>query len=96
MRRIDAHDKNGPAINANVTINPEAIKEAGEQRGHGIGVSMEVYTNSDLAQKRVAKEPNFSAVLVRTLQPIELVSLSLTGLNGVNGVTRNRWVFLSV
>jgi amidase len=30
IRRIDAYDKNGPAINAIVTINPEATKEADE------------------------------------------------------------------
>lgn len=30
IRRINAYDKNGPAINAIVTINPGAIKDAGE------------------------------------------------------------------
>ena len=30
LRRINAYDKNGPAINAIVTINPDAIKEADE------------------------------------------------------------------
>ena len=30
IRRIDAYDKNGPAINAIVTINPDAAKEADE------------------------------------------------------------------
>lgn len=28
LRRIEAYDKNGPAINAIVTVNPEAVKEA--------------------------------------------------------------------
>src|SRR5580700_1361720 len=28
LRRINAYDKNGPAINAIVTINPDATKEA--------------------------------------------------------------------
>ena len=31
IRRINAYDKNGPAINAIVTINPEATKEADEK-----------------------------------------------------------------
>src|ERR1700723_1482721 len=30
LRRINAYDKNGPAINAIVTINPDATKEADE------------------------------------------------------------------
>jgi Asp-tRNA(Asn)/Glu-tRNA(Gln) amidotransferase A subunit family amidase len=30
LRRIDAYDKNGPAINAIVTINPDATAEANE------------------------------------------------------------------
>jgi len=30
IRRIHAYDKNGPAINAIVTINPDATKEAEE------------------------------------------------------------------
>jgi len=30
IRRINAYDKNGPAINSIVTINPDATKEAGE------------------------------------------------------------------
>ncbi len=30
IRRINAYDKNGPAINAIVTVNPDAIKEADE------------------------------------------------------------------
>ena len=30
LRRIDAYDKNGPAINAIVMINPEALKQADE------------------------------------------------------------------
>ena len=30
LRRIDAYDKNGPAINAIVMTNPEALKQADE------------------------------------------------------------------
>ncbi len=45
-------------------------KVAADQRGHGIGVSMEVYTNSDLAQKRLAVN-QLSAAVVRKLQPIK-------------------------
>jgi integrase len=44
-------------------------KVAADQRGHGIGVSMEVYTNSDLAQKRAAVN-QLSAAVVRKLRPI--------------------------
>jgi hypothetical protein len=38
-------------------------KVASDQRGHGIGVSMEVYTNSDLEQMRVAVNKLEAAVL---------------------------------
>jgi hypothetical protein len=30
------------------------VKTSADQRGHGLGVSLEVYTNSDLEQKRAA------------------------------------------
>ena len=38
-------------------------KVASDQRGHGIGVSMEVYTNSDIEQKRAAVNKLEAAVL---------------------------------
>ena len=38
-------------------------KVASDQRGHGIGVSLEVYTSSDLAQKREALKKLEAAVL---------------------------------
>jgi len=40
-------------------------KVASDQRGHGIGVSLEVYTNSDLEQKRAALKKLEAAVLRR-------------------------------
>src|SRR5438128_12525542 len=36
IRRINAYDKNGPAINAIVTINPDATKEADEKDRRGM------------------------------------------------------------
>jgi len=41
---------------------------ASDQRGHGIGVSLEVYTNSDMEQKRAALKKLEAAVL-RKPQP---------------------------
>jgi hypothetical protein len=43
-------------------------KVASDQRGHGIGVSLEVYTNSDMEQKRAALKALEAAVL-RKPQP---------------------------
>jgi integrase len=43
-------------------------KVASDQRGHGLGVSLEVYTSSDLEQKRAAVRQLEAAVL-RKLQP---------------------------
>lgn len=45
-------------------------KVASEQRGHGLGVSLEVYTSSDLEQKRAAVKALEAAVLEKSkLQP---------------------------
>jgi hypothetical protein len=41
---------------------------ASDQRGHGLGVSLEVYTTSDMDQKRAAVRILEAAVL-RKLQP---------------------------
>ena len=38
-------------------------KVASDQRGHGLGVSLEVYTSSDLEQKRAALKVLEAAVL---------------------------------
>lgn len=38
-------------------------KVSSDQRGHGLGVSMEVYTNSDIEQKRAAVRKLEAAVL---------------------------------
>jgi integrase len=43
-------------------------KVASDQRGHGLGVSMEVYTNSDLEQKRAALK-KLEAAVFQTPQP---------------------------
>jgi hypothetical protein len=43
-------------------------KVASDQRGHGVGVSMEVYTNSDLEQKRAALK-KLEAAVFQKLQP---------------------------
>ena len=40
-------------------------KVASDQRGHGIGVSLDVYTTSDLEQKRAAINKLEAAVLKR-------------------------------
>jgi len=45
-------------------------KVAADQRGHGIGVSMDVYTSSDLEQKRAAVNKLEAAVL-RKPQPLK-------------------------
>jgi integrase len=48
-------------------------KVASDQRGHGLGVSMEVYTSSDLEQKRAALKKLEAAVLRKPQpQPSEL------------------------
>jgi hypothetical protein len=41
-------------------------KVASEQRGHGLGVSLEVYTSSDLGQKRAAVKALEAAVLKKS------------------------------
>jgi hypothetical protein len=43
-------------------------KVASDQRGDGIGVSMEVYTNSDIEQKRAAVNKLEAAVLRKRKQ----------------------------
>ena len=44
-------------------------KVAADQRGHGLGVSMEVYTCSDLEQKRAAVNKLEAAVIKKTASP---------------------------
>jgi hypothetical protein len=43
-------------------------KVASDQRGHGLGVSLEVYTSSDMEQKRAAVR-KLEAVVLRKPQP---------------------------
>jgi integrase len=47
-------------------------KVASDQRGHGLGVSMEVYTSSDMEQKRAALKALEAAVLRKPKQSSEL------------------------
>jgi len=47
-------------------------KVASDQRGHGIGVSLEVYTSSDMEQKRAALKKLEAAVLRKPKPPSEL------------------------
>jgi integrase len=49
-------------------------KVASDQRGHGIGVSLEVYTSSDLEQKRAAVRKLEAAVLRKQQPASELTS----------------------
>jgi hypothetical protein len=46
-------------------------KVASDQKGHGIGVSLDVYTNSDLEQKRAALR-KLEAMVLRKPQPKRL------------------------
>lgn len=50
-------------------------KVASDQRGHGLGVSMEVYTSSDIEQKRAAVNKLEAAVLRKTAttEPVSVV-----------------------
>jgi integrase len=52
-------------------------KVASDQRGHGVGVSLEVYTSSDLEQKRDALKKLEAAVFQKTVT--EAVSARLAG-----------------
>jgi integrase len=45
-------------------------KVAADQRGHGIGVSMEVYTRSDMEQKKEAVNKLEAAVLRKSQQTL--------------------------
>jgi hypothetical protein len=61
----------------NVSLSKKAgvdPKVASDQRGHGLGVSMEVYTSSDMEQKRAALKKLEAAVLRKPQpqQPSEL------------------------
>ena len=51
-------------------------KVASDQRGHGIGVSLEVYTSSDLEQKRDALKKLEAAVIGTTQTELASASLS--------------------
>jgi len=53
-------------------------KVASDQRGHGIGVSLDVYTSSDMEQKKEAVQKLEAAVLRKTGNPA--VSVSSPGL----------------
>jgi len=57
------------SLSMNAGVDP---KVASDQRGHGIGVSLDVYTSSDLEQKRAAVKKLEAAVLRKPKQPSEL------------------------
>ena len=59
--------KTNASLSSKYGVDP---KVASDQRGHGIGVSMDVYTSSDLEQKRAAVNKLEAAVL-RKLQPLK-------------------------
>ena len=46
------------------------LKVASDQRGHGVGVSLEVYTSSDLEQKRDAVRKLEASVLRKSQQKL--------------------------
>jgi integrase len=52
-------------------------KVASDQRGHGLGVSMEVYTSSDLEQKRAAVNKLEASVLRKPQSESQVVSTHL-------------------
>jgi hypothetical protein len=55
--------------NASLSKKPGVdLKVAADQRGHGIGVSLDVYTASDMEQKRAALK-KFEAAVLRKPQP---------------------------
>ena len=68
-------------------------KVASDQRGHGLGVSLEVYTARILSRSephsRLSKPPCFGSPNRNRSSRQNWRSR----LNGVNGVTRNWWVF---
>lgn len=66
-------------------------KVASDQRGHRIGVSLEVYTSSYIEQKRAALRKLDAAVLLQT-RTRTAVCVRGSAFNGVNGVTTNWWV----
>jgi integrase len=56
-------------------------KVASDQRGHGLGVSLEVYTSSDLEQKRAALRALEAAVRQKESKPqVRAVSMTQIGL----------------
>jgi hypothetical protein len=52
--------KTNASLSQKAGIDP---KVSSDQRGHGLGVSMEVYTTSDIEQRRVAVNKLEAAVL---------------------------------
>jgi integrase len=61
--------KTNASLSKKAGIDP---KVASDQRCHGLGVSMEVYTSSDMEQKRAALKALEAAVLRKPQQPSEL------------------------
>ena len=68
--------KTNASLSQKAGIDP---KVASDQRGHGIGVSLEVYTSSDLEQKREAVN-RLEAAVLRKPTTLEAVSMTKAGL----------------
>jgi integrase len=61
--------KTNGSLSKKVGVDP---KIAADQRGHGLGVSLEVYTSSDIDQKRAAVKALEAAVLPKQERPAKL------------------------
>lgn len=70
LRRINA------SLSKKAGVDP---KIASDQRGHGIGVSLDVYASSDLEQKRDARS-KLEAVVLRKAQPESQLAVGELGL----------------
>ena len=57
---VSGAGKTNASLSKKAGVDP---KVASDQRGHGLGVSLEVYTSSDLEQKRAALKALEAAVL---------------------------------
>ena len=68
-------------------------KVASDQRSHALGVSLEVYTSSDMDQKRAAVR-KLEAEVLRNHNP-KVSPRKRIWLDGVNGISRDQWIFLS-
>ena len=75
-RRFRCCRKTNASLSKKAGVDP---KVASDQRGHGLGVSMEVYTSSDMEQKRAAVRQTRSrgASKTTTRKPVSVSKLGL-------------------